>query len=178
MNKATLTVLLTCAIIIGTGNCGSGEKDVTEVTKNQEKMQVSVKNDRVETKNDRTDGENDHAEDRKTGNPLLDAELNICSAMNGNTTEELGEYAYVKLSPEVIKNVTMDQYDEFCSQKVQDSGYNWVTIDFGNGYGLQFQGSIPAVSIYGNLDNAECVEESSGVVMLVGEGTYEYFENE
>ena len=98
--------------------------------------------------------------------------------MNGTKTEKLGEYAYITVPLETMKKVTMEQYDEFCDQKVQDSGYNWVTIDFGNGAGLQFQGNTPAVATYGTLDNEECIEESKGTVMMTGENTYEYSENQ
>jgi len=98
--------------------------------------------------------------------------------MNGTKTDKLGEYAYITVPLETMKKVTMEQYDKFCDQKVQGSGYNWVTIDFGNGSGLQFQGSTPAVATYGTLDNEECIEESKGTVMMTGENTYEYYENQ
>ena len=110
----------------------------------------------------------------KTGNPLLDAEVKIGDVMNGTKTEKLGEYAYIEVPLDTMKDVTMEQYDEFCNKKVQDSGYKWVTIDFKNGTGLQFQGSTPAVSTYGTLDREECIEEQYGIVMMKEEHTYEY----
>lgn len=130
-------------------------------------------------KNDTESRENVlESEESETGNPLLDAEVIVGDVMNGTKTEKLGEYAYITVPLEIMKKVTMEQYDEFCDQKVQDSGYNWVTIDFGNGAGLQFQGSTPAVATYGTLDNEECIEESKGTVMMTGENTYEHSENQ
>lgn len=36
----------------------------------------------------------------------------------------------------------------------------------------------PEVATYGTLDNEECIEESKGTVMMTGENTYEYSENQ
>ena len=145
-------------------------------------MKDHSKKDKNVTETDKNDTESREnvleSEESETGNPLLDAEVIVCDVMNGTKTEKLGEYAYITVPLETMKKVTMEQYDEFCDQKVQDSGYNWVTIDFGNGSGLQFQGSTPAVATYGTLDNEECIEESKGTVMMTGENTYEHSENQ
>lgn len=149
----------------------------TETAKSDaSKTKKSTKTEKSESKS-----EEKASEEKKTTptpeeskNPLLDAEVKVGDVMNGTKTEKLGEYAYVTVPLDTMKKVTMEQYDEFCDQKVSDSGYNWVTIDFGNGYGLQFQGSTAAVATYGSLDNEECIEEQLGIVMMTGEDTYEY----
>lgn len=107
-------------------------------------------------------------------NPLMEAEVHVDDVMNGPKDKKLGEYAYIEVPLKTMKKVTMEQYDEFCDQKVEDSSYNWVTIDFGNGSGLQFQGSTPAIATYGTLDDEKCITEAKGGVMMTGEDTYEY----
>lgn len=111
-----------------------------------------------------------------TGNPLLDAELMVEDVMNGSRTEKIGEYAYVTVSRETMKALTMEQYADFCENVVSGSGYNWVTIDFGDGYGIQFQGSIPQVATYGSLDTDRCISEQEAIIMQTDEG-YEFIGN-
>lgn len=180
MSKRFLVAMLSCMLIAGMTGCGfsDGVKDGMKDAQKQEIINDSDKNDSKKDKNVIESQENVlESEKSETGNPLLDAEVTVGDVMNGTKTDKLGEYAYITVPLETMKKVTMEQYDEFCDQKVQDSGYNWVTIDFGNGSGLQFQGSTPAVATYGTLDNEECIEESKGTVMMTGENTYEYSEN-
>jgi hypothetical protein len=174
MSKRILAAMLSCMLVVGMTGCGfsDGVKDGMKDAQKQESINDSDKNDTESRENVL------ESEESETGNPLLDAEVIVCDVMNGTKTEKLGEYAYITVPLETMKKVTMEQYDEFCDQKVQDSGYNWVTIDFGNGSGLQFQGSTPAVATYGTLDNEECIEESKGTVMMTGENTYEHSENQ
>lgn len=188
MSKRILAAMLSCMLVVGMTGCGfsDGVKDGMKDAQKQESINDSDKNDSKKDKNVTETDKNDtesrenvlESEESETGNPLLDAEVIVCDVMNGTKTEKLGEYAYITVPLETMKKVTMEQYDEFCDQKVQDSGYNWVTIDFGNGSGLQFQGSTPAVATYGTLDNEECIEESKGTVMMTGENTYEHSENQ
>lgn len=188
MSKRILAAMLSCILVAGMTGCGfsDGAKDGMKDAQNQESINDSDKNDSKKDKNVTETDKNDtesrenvlESEESKTGNPLLDAGVIVCDVMNGTKTEKLGEYAYITVPLETMKKVTMEQYDEFCDQKVQDSGYNWVTIDFGNGSGLQFQGSTPAVATYGTLDNEECIEESKGTVIMTGENTYEHSENQ
>lgn len=188
MSKRILAAMLSCMLVVGMTGCGfsDGVKDGMKDAQKQESINDSDKNDSKKDKNVTETDKNDtesrenvlESEESETGTPLLDAEVIVCDVMNGTKTEKLGEYAYITVPLETMKKVTMEQYDEFCDQKVQDSGYNWVTIDFGNGSGLQFQGSTPAVATYGTLDNEECIEESKGTVMMTGENTYEHSENQ
>lgn len=186
MSKRILVAMLSCMLVTGMTGCGftdgvkDGMKAAQEESTNDSKGNDNKKaEDANKTSENETENQENESESEKseTGNPLLDAEVTVGDVMNGTKTEKLGEYAYVTVPLETMKKVTMEQYDEFCDQKVEDSGYNWVTIDFGNGSGLQFQGSTPSVATYGTLDNEECIEESKGTVMMTGENTYEYSEN-
>lgn len=188
MSKRILVAMLSCMLVAGMTGCSfsDGVKDGMERAKKQESVTDSEENDSKKVENENETAKNDaknqenvsESEKSETGNSLLDAEVTVGDVMNGTKTEKLGEYAYITVSLETMKKVTMEQYNEFCDQKVRDSGYNWVTIDFGNGSGLQFQGSTPAVATYGTLDDKECIEESKGTVMMTGENTYEYSENQ
>ena len=195
MSRKVLKMLLVCTITAGmvTG-CGAsdsfkeGVKDgIKDATESVSASSVSEEPEETPTETPTEEPtpavESDsqvaaESETPETGNPLLDAEMKVEDVMNGVKTEKIGEYAYVVVPLETMKNVTMEQYADFCEQRVADSGYNWVTIDFGNGTGLQFAGSVSVVSTYGKLDNEECIEESYGTVMLTGDRTYEYSESE
>lgn len=114
----------------------------------------------------------------ETGNPLLDAEVSVYDVMNGTKTEKLGEWAEIQVSKAILANVTQEQFSEFCNTRVKDSGYNWYSINCGDGTGIQFAGSISSVATYGTIDNESCIIESSGTIMVQEDGTYSYTESE
>lgn len=190
MRKRIMATIMALVLVFGmTGYvyAGSGTKDSKKQTSTESKKtkkkstkKSKKKNAKKSTKKStKKKSENtSEAEQSKTGNPLLDAEMHVGDVMNGTRTEKLGEYAYISVPLMTMQNVTMEQYAEFCNQRVEDSGYNWVTINFRDGTGLQFAGSTPIVATYGTLDNEQCIEESKGTVMLTGENTYEYSENQ
>ncbi len=185
MKKRILATVM--ALVLALGMTGyvyakdnGSKKQTSSDTKKSEKKNAkkSTKKSKKKSKKKSSKKNTKKADQKKTGNPLLDAEMKVRDVMNGTKNEKLGEYAYISVPLETMKKVTMEQYDEFCKTKVDDSGYNWVTIDFQDGTGLQFQGSTSSVSTYGTLDNEECIEESKGVVMMTGENTYKYSANE
>ena len=179
MKKGMLAALIAGVVLTASGcsftdGVKDGMKDAQK-TESQASESESQKNV-TETQKNVTESQNDVTETQKseTGNPLIDAEVHVGDVMNGTRDKKLGEYAYIEIPLEDMKNVTMEQYAEFVTQKVDNSGYNWYSIDFGNGYGLQFAGSTSLVAMYGPLDNEECIKEQIGDVMLKSEGVYEY----
>lgn len=187
-------IILAVVIVLALGVIGALFQDEDDKTGNQDKAQTEVSTQETEKKNPETEAPDPETEENSTekpesdtestengtestsDNPLVAAELHVGDVMNGTRTDKIGEYAYIEISREKMKNVTMEQYAEFCSEVVKDSGYNWVTIDFGDGYGIQFQGSIPSISSYGSLDTEGCITEQIGTIMLTGDNTYEYTE--
>lgn len=192
MSKKKKNILIVVAVLLVIGVIGNlfGKDDdesqkTTEATENVQETETSVpETEAPETEKADSDPENQAVDTEKpetdpetvSGNPLMAAELQVEDVMNGTRTEKIGEYAYIRVSLETMKNITMEQYAEFCSQVVKDSGYNWVTIDFGNGNGIQFQGSIPSIASYGSLDTERCIVETVGTIMMTGDDTYEYSE--
>lgn len=189
MKKRVLTLVLTGMLVAGMAGCGfadgvkegyeKGRGETTSVSEAEpeEDQDTSVSEPEADADDTTDQAAVSAPEEATTGNPLLDAELKVSDVMNGTKTEKLGEYAYVTVAHETMKNVTMEQFADFCNQKVKDSGYNWVTIDFGDGTGLQFAGSTISVATYGTLDEEECIVNSEGTVMLTGENTWEYTAN-
>ncbi|MBR2401509.1 MAG: hypothetical protein IKB01_01900 [Lachnospiraceae bacterium] len=110
-------------------------------------------------------------------NILLTAPITEHEVKNGSKTEVIGEWAEIVVAKELMLATTQEEYAEFCETVVADSGYNWFTISFGDGYGIQFQGSISYVATYGTLDTDGCIEEAIGTIMIQGDGTYSYTEN-
>ena len=169
MKKRTKIILIVVAVLLVFGIISSlFEKDEpgTETPESDIETQETV----TEPPENETGSQESQA---ATGNPLLDAELIVEDVMNGTWTEKIGEYAYVTVDRETMKKLTENQYADFCENVVQDSGYNWITIDFGDGYGIQFQGSIPWVAAYGSIDADKCILEQKATIMKTGE-EYEY----
>lgn len=110
----------------------------------------------------------------RSSNPLMNAALHTGNVMNGIGTEIIGEYAYIIFDKEMAKNLSMEQFTEFCNEVVADSGYNWFSICFTDDTCLCFHGCYASVATYGEIDEEHGIEEVIGTVMLTEDGIYEY----
>lgn len=86
-------------------------------------------------------------------NPLMEAELHTAGVMNGFGTEKIGEWGYIEISKSDMSAVTGEQLTEFCQNKCDGSGLNWVGIVFDDGSGLHITPGTWFVQIdYGTID--------------------------
>lgn len=86
-------------------------------------------------------------------NPLMEAELHTADVMNGFGTEKIGEWGYIEISKSGMASVTGEQLTEFCQNKCDGSGLNWVGIVFDDGSGLHITPGTWFVQIdYGTID--------------------------
>lgn len=86
-------------------------------------------------------------------NPLMEAELHTAGVMNGFGTEKIGEWGYIEISKSDMASVTGEQLTEFCQNKCDGSGLNWVGIVFDDGSGLHITPGTWFVQIdYGTID--------------------------
>lgn len=182
-----LSVLMVMVLaLVGCGGFSDGVKDgmndamngKTESTEETTEEETGTQEE-TEVQEPETEAESETAEQStESSNILLTAPVTVRDVKNGTNTEVIGEWAEIVVAKELVEAVTMDEFVEFCNTAVQDSGYNWYTISFGDGTGIQFQGSISAVATYGTLDNEGCIEEAVGTIMLQEDGTYSYTENQ
>ena len=182
-----LSVLMVMVLALaGCGSFSDGVKDgmndamngKTESTEEATEEETDTQEE-TEVQEPETEAESETAEQStESSNILLAAPVTVSDVMNGTKTEVIGEWAEIAVAKELVEAVTMDEFVEFCNTVVQDSGYNWYTISFGDGTGIQFQGSFSAVATYGTLDNEGCIEEAVGTIMLQEDGTYSYTENQ
>lgn len=108
---------------------------------------------------------------------LLAADISIADVMNGAKTDKIGEWACITVKKADAQKVSMDEFVSFVNERVKDSGYNWWTIVFEDGTGIQFAGSTTLGATYGTLDNEGCIIKSVGTVFLK-DGKYEYAPDE
>lgn len=86
-------------------------------------------------------------------NPLMEAELHTADVMNGFGTEKVGEWGYIEISKTDMGTVTGEQLTEFCQNKCDGSGLNWVGIVLDDGSGLHVTPGTWFVQIdYGMID--------------------------
>ena len=86
-------------------------------------------------------------------NPLMEAELHTADVMNGFGTDKIGEWGYIEISKSDMASVTGEQLTEFCQNKCDGSGLNWVGIVFDDGSGLHITPGTWFVQIdYGTID--------------------------
>lgn len=100
---------------------------------------------------------------KKSQNILMNSELIEAPVMNGTRTEQIGTYAYIKLSSSDFNSLKPEDYYEFAVSKVDKSGYNWVSIISDNGQGATWSGSIISVLTFGELDNEGCITKQEAV---------------
>lgn len=176
-----LAVLVVIAIILSTmggEDNKEAEKEPAQETESIQEQTETESQEQTEPETEKEPEESNAAEKPESDNPLMNADVQVGDVMNGTKTEKIGEWAEIRISKEVLKNVTQEQYAEFCESVVKDSGYNWFTITCEDGTGIQFAGSVYIVATYGKLDNEGCITETTGTIMLESDGTYSYTEEE
>ena len=171
--KKMLSILLIFMLMFALCACGDG-KDKSNASKNEEPENSSQHVIASDNEDKDTALEPDVHESKKTGNILIDAEFKIANVMNGTRTEKIGEYGYINITKEELKTVTEEQYKEFATTKVKDSGYNWVSIICDDGPGICFTGSMYYLGTYGNLDNEGCITEGIGNITLQSDDSFKY----
>ena len=110
-------------------------------------------------------------------NILMVTELKEAPVMNGFKTEKIGTYAYIELSDKEFNELTPEEFYEFAINKVDNSGYNWVSIVSGHGYGACWGGSFIQTLTFGELDDEHCIINTSETWELK-ENTYIPIEEE
>ena len=115
----------------------------------------------------------------QSDNPLLLSGFFTGDVLSG-TGKNIGTYGYTLIEksdlPDINSNKFSEYLSEFADEKVQDSGYNWVSIIFDDGTGVFFGGSGTLFADYGNLDDEGCIIDLFGT-FIKNSGRYEYEEN-
>lgn len=186
MKKVKLLSILMVMVLTlaGCGGFSDGVKDgmndamngKTESTEEATEEETDAQEE-TETQEPETVDQETAEQAAGSANVLLTAPVTVKDVMNGTKTEKIGEWAEIVVAKELVEATTMDEFVEFCNSSVKDSGYNWYTISFGDGTGIQFQGSLSSVATYGTLDSDGCIEDAIGTIMLQEDGTYSYTEN-
>ncbi len=85
-------------------------------------------------------------------NPLMTADFMTSDVLNG-FDEKIGEYGYIEIKKSDMEAVTAGQLTEFCQNKCDDSGLNFVSVLFEDGTGLHINIDSWFVAIpYGTID--------------------------
>ena len=108
-------------------------------------------------------------------NTLMNAKLTVRDVRSGSG-DKIGERAFIVADKEYTKMLSSDDLKLFCDEVVEDSGYNWISIDFCDGTGICFPGSMSYFATYGTIDNEGCIDELKGNITLQEDGTYKYTE--
>lgn len=130
----------------------------------------------VTTTSTTTSGKNEDSSSNTTidsDNPLMNLNVQIGIVKNG-FGEKIGNYAYVTISKEALKEITGQQLYEFAHEKIDNSGYNWFTIACEDDTGIQFPGSMPMIATYGVLDDDHCIATTEGHITLTRDNEYTY----
>lgn len=99
------------------------------------------------------------------------AEVVEAPVMNGSKTEQIGIYATVEANGVEINK---ENLIKFYKEKVENSGYNWVTLILEDGKGIQFPASSVAFT-YGEIDEEACITKGLGDGFVL-DGTIDYEE--
>ena len=69
-------------------------------------------------------------------NDLMDYDLIVKDVMNGTGDAVIGQYAYISIMAQQLTDMTAENLQEFAEQRVEGSGYNWVSIIATDGKGI------------------------------------------
>lgn len=190
MKKKFVIAIMSLCLVFGVTACSSfneGVQDAMEESDQAEETQETEETPETESQEPEESAEpeepseaNEEAEQEapeETGNPLMDAEIQVHDVMNGSGTEKIGERAEVNISKAVLETVTDEQFSEFCNEVVGGSGYNWFTIVCDDGTGIVFNSSIVSNATYGEIDNEGVITTALGYLLLE-DGAYTYTEAE
>lgn len=169
-SKLKLIIGGVVAIILIASVFGGGE-DKEKPEESQTVAETEVESRKPEETSAAPETKEESEPEEQTGNALMDTELKEAETKDG------ASYAYVNITKEKLKGITLEQFTEFTNTVVKDSGYNWVSVICDDGTGLQYTGSQTMAVDYGKLDSDGCISEHQGVIMIT-EGGYEYSEDE
>ena len=110
-------------------------------------------------------------------NDLMDYELTVKDVMNGTGDAVIGQCAYIRVSEKQLKEMTADHLREFAENRVEGSGYNWVSIITSSGNGICFTGSNTIIASYGKLGEDGILEDTVGAWTRQSDGSYTYSED-
>lgn len=187
MRLLTVIMILTM-VLVGCGGFSEGVKDgmndamnekteaevetAVEETEEQTQEEAVAQEEPVSTEPEVAEEE----QTAETSNVLLTAPVTEYEVKNGTKTEVIGKRAEVVFDKELAKALTNEEFVEFCYTVVDGSGYNWVTISFGDGTGIVFAGSNPSMATYGEIDEEGALLEGKGYIMAYESGTVNYSE--
>lgn len=110
-------------------------------------------------------------------NDLMDYELTVKDVMNGTGDTVIGQCAYIRVSEKQLEEMTADHLREFAENRVEGSGYNWVSIITSSGNGICFTGSNTIIASYGKLGEDGILEDTVGAWTRQSDGSYTYSED-
>ncbi len=99
-------------------------------------------------------------------NPFLAAETQEADVMNGAKTAKIGTWAYIEMKKASAKAASPEEYVEFARQRVSGQDYNWFSVLFEDGTGIQFTGCHTYLATYGQLDGEGCMVQPEGDISL------------
>ncbi len=103
-------------------------------------------------------------------NPLIAAELQRAPVYNGSRTDILGFYAWIHIEKTTLKQITVEEYTEFCETVVDNANYNWVSIICDDWTGIQFTGSQYTIATYGKINYEGVITQDIGCIKQTEDG--------
>jgi len=96
----------------------------------------------------------------------------VYDVLNGSKTEVIGQRGYIHMYKETLLNASDEDFVEFI-KAIAAPGFNWVTIDFGDGTGIVVRGGVTEVIDYGSVVEDSGLDPIYGYAVLRN-GKYEY----
>ena len=105
-----------------------------------------------------------------SSNPLMAAELELGRVRNGSNTETIGVYAYIEISKETLREITEEEYLEFCEAVADSPAYKWVAIICDDHTGIQFNNAQYSIATYGKISYEGIIQEDIGFIRYTTNG--------
>ncbi|TCI32755.1 hypothetical protein EVJ29_15190 [Exiguobacterium sp. SH4S7] len=174
MKKRTMLVIGAAALVVVALATGGDEETTTEEAAPQE---VVAEEEATEVTEEETVVEEEAAEEEAVEEEVVAAEsenalgeVEMRPLMNGVGTEQIGEYAYVASSKDVITEENLLSFFENEADKYEDA--NYLVIDLKDGTGFSVISGMPMLT-YGvfNAEEMTLKEQWETIIVDTDSGT-------
>ena len=171
MEKEKIIFIEICLFLIGVmlAGCGTSRNELKEQEETRSIQRICTQKDDLTIVN-----EDDKLYETK--NQMVNKKVNgineykVSSKMVGKFI-----FGYVLMSGDDINKITKEDFKTFVDENIKGKTYNWFTVFFDDGTGVQFAGCNYTAGVYGTVDSSGCVDVPKGYIWLKdGEYIYEH----
>ncbi len=164
---------LTIMMLVMVG-CGNDAEQKEEPKVEQEKEYEIETDEQQENQDSIEQGVNEEVQDEPItleANYLKQLKIIQIPVEATADTDKSKYYAFVRADKELAKNISEQEYIEFCNDCVRNSGYRYFAIDFQDETGIVYVSCVPEAGMYGKIDETRSMIEANKYIGIDENGS-------